>query len=296
MIETALHFFTPRFSNNHKARILHAQMILAIGFIVVVLQGLIYVGTYSKIAILGYAANISISEVITLTNLEREEKGLTQLKINEDLTEAARQKGLDMLANNYWAHISPQGVEPWAFFKDVGYEYRYAGENLARDFSNPTSAVEAWMASPSHRENLLSEKYEEIGIAVVEGDLNGVDTTIIVSLFGTRSNSKIEVPAVAAETDSETIAVAIAAEPEFKQAAVLEINENVSSTSIASPFSTTRIISIVVMGIISIALIIDIIEVERRKISRVSGRNFAHLVYLATIIMMIIALKVGEIL
>lgn len=125
------------------------------------------------VRILGYAANISSTEIVSLTNQKRTEAGVSSLIYNLQLEQAARQKGQDMIENDYWAHVAPDGTEPWVFFVDAGYKYRYAGENLARDFSNPQDAINAWMASPSHKDNLLSDKYKEIGIAVVEGDLGG---------------------------------------------------------------------------------------------------------------------------
>lgn len=305
MLEAAKHFFLPRFSNDQKARLLHAEIILVIALLITILQGAIYFGSRSQIAILGYAANISIEEVVNLTNNKRSENGLSTLTINQDLNAAAYLKGLDMLEKNYWAHVSPDGTEPWAFFADIGYDYRYAGENLARDFSNANSAIDAWMASPSHRDNMLSEKYEEIGIAVVEGDMNGQDTTIIVQLFGTRSTPQLAaVPEAAAETEETEIEPEVASEnievvsiPEAVAQEVTEIEQPIEAVSPkVSPFVTTQTISLIVMGLLAIVLIIDIIEVERRKISRIGGRKLAHLAYLFTIIAILVISKAGEIL
>ena len=66
-----------------------------------------------------------------------------------------------MIAKNYWAHNAPDGASPWSFFKNVGYRYLYAGENLARDFGDSASVVNAWMNSPTHRDNLLSGRYRK---------------------------------------------------------------------------------------------------------------------------------------
>lgn len=297
MFETIKHFSFPRFSNNQKARLLHSEIILILALLITGFQGLIYFGTYSKIAVLGYAANISVSDVVNLTNIKRAENGVEELTVNEDLSAAAYKKALDMIENNYWSHVSPSGVEPWSFFNSAGYEYRYAGENLARDFSSSTSAVDAWMASPSHRDNLLSTKYQEIGIAVIEGDLNGADTTIIVQLFGTKTSPRVAaVPQVAANTDEVNIVeVPVVEAQELPEVETVEEIATVNK-KVASPFITTRTVSLFVMGLLSIVLVIDIIEVERRKISRVSGRKFAHLAYLLTLIAILVISKAGEIL
>lgn len=307
MLETVLHFFTPRFSNNQKARLIHSEIILLIAFVITIFQGLIYFGSHSRVAILGYAANISIQEVVNLTNQKRETTGVSTLTLSDELSAAAHQKGLDMLNKDYWAHVSPDGLEPWYFFEKVGYKYRYAGENLARDFSSASAAVDAWMASPSHKENLLSDKYKEIGIAVVEGDMNGVDTTLIVQLFGTRTSPQLAAipeavaikespstePAVAAETketnDTSVVEVPIAEAQEIPQKPVAVVAPKVS------PFITAQSLSLFVIILLSVVLVIDIIEVERRKISRLGARKFAHLAYLLTIIVILIISKAGEI-
>ena len=59
------------------------------------------------------------------------------------------------------------------FIEQEGYQYIYAGENLAVDFSESSEVIEAWFDSPSHRENLLSHNYSEIGFAVINGELKG---------------------------------------------------------------------------------------------------------------------------
>jgi hypothetical protein len=134
--------------------------------------------------ILGYASDISVSEVIRLTNQERAKSGLTQLQINSELSNAAAGKARDMFEKQYWSHTSPSGTEPWDFITGAGYSYRVAGENLARDFSNTSSMVQAWMTSPTHRDNIMHPRYQEIGIAVVNGSLDGVETTLVVQMFG----------------------------------------------------------------------------------------------------------------
>ncbi len=184
--ESLFHFLFPSKKNDHKAGMLHSSSLVLLAVFLIGYQLLFQLLPYSGIRVFGYAANISPDEVIRLTNQKRAENGLPALVYNGALADAARRKADNMLALDYWAHVAPDGTQPWKFFSDAGYKYKYAGENLARDFSNPSSAVDAWMASPSHKSNLLSDKYKEIGIAVIEGDLAGADTTLIVQLFGTR--------------------------------------------------------------------------------------------------------------
>jgi hypothetical protein len=131
-----------------------------------------------------FFADVTENILIDLTNQERADLGLTPLKENIKLNEVAYQKAKDMLDNDYFAHSSPSGITPWYWFKNAGYNYRAAGENLAVGFVDSKEVVDAWIDSPSHRANLLNPNFQEIGIAVVTGELNGQETTLVVQSFG----------------------------------------------------------------------------------------------------------------
>src|SRR3989344_3041263 len=184
------HLFLPRESNNWRARLLHPSLILVLIIYVAWSQQLISGVSNRFPQILGFASQIPPEQIISLTNAERQSRGLASLKLNYDLSQAAQAKAGDMFARDYWAHVSPTGTQPWVFITDAGYSYRYAAENLARDFSDPNSIVTAWIASPSHRENLFSSKYQDIGVAVVDGKLGGQETTLVVQMFGTPVKSQ----------------------------------------------------------------------------------------------------------
>lgn len=139
--------------------------------------------------VLGFASNIAVQDVFNDTNKRRIENGLVPLRLNGQLSVAAQKKAQDMFAKGYWAHIAPDGATPWSFVLGSGYDYVYAGENLAKDFQNSDDVVNAWYASPSHRENLLSGNYQDIGLAVVNGVLNGFETTLVVQMFGAHQSS-----------------------------------------------------------------------------------------------------------
>lgn len=129
-------------------------------------------------------ASYSADQIIALTNQKRAESGLPALSTNGLLAQAAAAKAADMFVDNYWAHNSPSGKTPWSFIAAAGYKYVYAGENLARDFGDPDSVVNAWMASPSHRSNLLDRNFKEIGVAVSDGKLEGREGILVVQMFG----------------------------------------------------------------------------------------------------------------
>lgn len=320
-IERILHLTVPRDSNNHKAKLLHSSSLLIVSFVLVLIQLLITVFPKVNNKVLGYAANISPTEVIALTNQKRIAAGLSPLQENAALTQAAQAKGSYMLEKDFWAHVAPDGTQPWKFFADVGYKYKYAGENLARDFTNANAAVEGWMASPTHKDNMLSPNYKEIGIAVVEGDLNGVDTTIVVQLFGTKYSDKLPVAPLAqvsspspapsstssplastkptaspsvTPTPTPTITPEPSATPGFV-ASTETINQKKETQFLISPFVTTKGISLGIVFVLLIVLVIDGIIISRRRITRVGGRVFAHLAFLGMIIAIAIILKAGKI-
>lgn len=119
------------------------------------------------------------------TNTNRVADALSPLKPNALLELAAQEKANDMAANGYFAHTSPSGLTPWYWFQKVGYNFTYAGENLAVNFTDSEDVINAWMNSPSHRENILNGNFTEIGIATAQGTYNGKSAVFAVQLFGT---------------------------------------------------------------------------------------------------------------
>jgi len=168
-------------------------------------------------------STITTSRMVQLTNAERAKAGLAPLTVNSQLAQAAKEKGSDMLTHDYFAHISPSGVTPWFWISKAGYSYQIAGENLAIDFTEAEDVVAAWMASPSHKENLLRPEYTETGLAVVTGEFQGGTSTIVVHMFGKPSGSQVAAeivsttptptPKPATATPTPTPAPTVAATP-----------------------------------------------------------------------------------
>lgn len=141
----------------------------------------------TTIALLPQTADLSTitsSRIVELTNVERKQAGASTLKVSSLLTNAAQQKAQHMLDEDYFAHISPSGVTPWFWMAKVGYAYEMAGENLAIDFIEAEDVVAAWLASPSHRDNMLQAGYTETGVAVATGEFQDGTSTVVVHMFG----------------------------------------------------------------------------------------------------------------
>lgn len=136
-----------------------------------------------------FFADVTKTALIQLTNKERESLGLAPLNESPALDRAAFFKARDMLAKEYFAHQSPDGITPWYWFKQSNYPYKYAGENLAIGFIESEEVNNAWLESPAHKANIINAKYREIGIAVLRGNFQGNVTTLVVQMFGTKNAS-----------------------------------------------------------------------------------------------------------
>jgi hypothetical protein len=137
------------------------------------------------------AETITEKSVISLVNDDRSARGIPTLNENSELSHAAMEKAMDMVANNYFDHNSPSGLTPWYWIEKSNYNFRFAGENLAINFDDNTQQENAWMDSPSHRKNILNPKYHEIGVAVLKGKINGKLSILTVQMFGTKMNEAL---------------------------------------------------------------------------------------------------------
>ena len=299
------HLFLPHHTNNQRAKILHPSglsFIIGVFALIQIFMGQI---TRSFPQILGYASQIPPDEIVRMTNVERVNRGLSPLKLDSELSAAAAQKAADMFAKNYWAHVSPSGTQPWFFITASGYTYRYAGENLARDFSDPGSVIQAWLNSPSHRDNLLNSRYQDIGVAVVDGNLEGRDTTLVVQMFGTRL---VTAPVVSQESTSVVVyakedltgtpapTIAPAQNVPVSGSYLSATSQPAGGTSAFSPFEITKYISLGLLVIFALVLIADVILVRKRKIVRWTSKSFAHLIFIGILLIAALIVLRGQIL
>ncbi len=301
------HLFIPRESNNHRSKFLHHQSLLLV--IVFLLVGLSSSAVVHKNypSVLGISANISVQDLLSLTNQKRQENGLGNLTLNTQLSEAAQKKGEYMFAHNFWAHVAPDGTTPWVFIKNSGYEYLYAGENLARGFTTAPDATNAWMASPTHRENLLSPNYKDVGFAVLTGSLTGSDTVLIVQMFGTRYVAKNEDASAPEMVVVQSTPIPTPA-PTFVQVLPTKAAPIVSQAATNSPApavaaiqnnplidskSAKMNVGLFVLILFIAVLILDAVIVERKKIARVVAHNLDHIIFLLVILLAAILIGRG---
>jgi len=269
------HFFIPHEKNNYRAILLQPSFIGIFIAVYLLNQSLIKSLTITKPGILGYSSEITAQKVYQETNQQRLKLNLSSLHYNQKLSDSAVKKAEDMLKNNYWAHNSPTGATPWDFLKAEKYEYSIAGENLAKDFYDTNSMMKAWMNSPTHRDNIINSKYQEIGIGVVSGVLNGVKTTIVVQHFAT-------------PIDASTIVVD---QNDSNQNVLADTNIK----KLISPLDISKVVGSIMFILIIITLVIDGVITLRSGTRRFTGSSAGHIGFLAIIFMLLIFSHNGSI-
>lgn len=316
MISHLPHLFSHRPSNNQKARILHVEGLLVLLFVLIssnmLVRSLSY-GVGPLPAVLGFTSSITADETVKETNATRASYGLSQLSVNPALVSAAVAKGNNMCADQYWAHISPSGLTPWVFMKNAGYKYAVAGENLARDFSDTPSMVAAWMASPTHKANMVNAKYKEIGIAVVNCKLLGSDTALVVQMFGTQliagntgktTAQAIVAPEVKALT-TESSDVPVSDQVEGQESVprqienadpVLTLNTPIPTSqaiAIFTPLQAQKSVIVAILVLLILILILDMWLVQKHNTVRSGSRSLGHFLFFVAIFFLICIVRAG---
>ena len=115
----------------------------------------------------GTTANAFTTEVVSLVNDFRKKEGLSMLKQDDTLAEAAMFKANDMAKNNYFDHHSPKHGSLTNIMKKFNISYSSVGENIAQGQRTPKEVVDAWMKSPGHRQNIMNPNFTHIGVGYV---------------------------------------------------------------------------------------------------------------------------------
>jgi Cysteine-rich secretory protein family len=277
-------FLIPLQSNKYHPHSIRPNTLLFYVFLILAIQLFYNFSQTGQAKVLSYATDIRQGEIIKLTNTERAQAGAVDLRESSTLDQAAAKKAADMFAHDYWAHTSPTGTTPWFFFDQVGYKYTYAGENLARDFDTSSGVVAGWMASPSHRENLLSTNYTEIGVAVANGVLLDHDTTLVVQLFGRPSGQ----PVLGSSGTPELLASASV------QTAAPETDQSSPADLIAlSHLSASQKLILGILVFLFAFFLFDAWMVERRGGQATRGHSLAHSLVIGMMIVIFVSTSLG---
>ncbi len=195
-------YFIPHKVNDYKPHVFREVSALAIFVIVVCL----FLFAVSGPILIGkdFTALVLPKVLVDYANQDRDTKSYGHLAISPVLEKAAQLKANDMAENGYFAHKSPDGKTPWYWFKQVGYDFAYAGENLAVNFNDSIDVNTAWMNSPGHRANIMNDNFTEIGIATADGMYQGRKTTFVVQLFGRPAESEKSIVVTNKQTVTKT--------------------------------------------------------------------------------------------
>jgi hypothetical protein len=177
-------YFYPSHHNAYRPKVLHRSWLLFFLALVLASEGFLVANLVARQSDQNFLAAVVPAEVVALTNDERTQNELAPLTQNTQLTAAAQAKATDMAAKGYFSHVGPDGKTPWQWIQASGYQYQYAGENLAVRFINSADVVSAWMQSPTHRANIVKAVYADVGVGTAQGLFQGQMATYVVQYFG----------------------------------------------------------------------------------------------------------------
>lgn len=259
--------FIPHEGNNHRPCFLHGPNAHKIVLVVIALELILFVlPSVSFFKNSDFMAAVLPSVLNNLTNEKRAGANLNQLKTNSLLEQAALLKTADMASKSYFAHTSPEGFTPWHWLSVSGYRYVIAGENLAVFFTDSRDVTEAWMNSPTHRDNILRQGFTEIGTAVATGTYNGREAIFVAQYYArpvvatsVSTSAPISISQVSVPSTNSVVVSA----PAVTSTAVLGEETNTLGEfvekSMTSPRHTSNIALFIILGIVIFALTINFV-------------------------------------
>lgn len=273
------HHFLPHEHNGeqHRAHLISPTSLFLYFQIFVAVSAGIFLLKLALPNVLG-TVTFSASEIVSFTNAKRAESDLAELVENPKLAAAAHAKARDMFEVDYWAHNSPKGKTPWTFITIQDYKYVFAGENLARDFSDASSVVNAWMNSPSHKSNLLDKNFKEIGVAVESGKLGGREGILVVQMFGATNQP------VFAQKSLQTTDYRLQNGPVVSVRGEQTVAEAVAP-SFRGQIAASRAFSLLLLGSVMVLFVVEIVYSLRREHLRLSTSVVAHVAMLGFVLL-----------
>lgn len=120
------------------------------------------------------------NSILSLLNEVRAMNKLPLFHEDKRLDKSAKRKACDMRDRNYFEHQDPEGKWSWYLFREEGYVYTYASENIVQNTGKPIEDMFYLISSPEHRENILNPKLRDVGI--------GICGIYLVQHFGSTAN------------------------------------------------------------------------------------------------------------
>jgi len=257
-LERIRSIFVPQEGNEFEPPVLRQRALLGygVGLLVLKIVIILFILYFPKT---DFFAAINSQNLVNLINQARTAQNLSALNVSSKLNEAAGLKAQDMITNNYFDHTSPSGVSPWYWFSQAGYSFVWAGENLALHFTDTNAVFDAWMASPGHRDNILSPNFREIGMAIATGQIDGRQTTVSVLDFGSPSivQKKAAGPAKIEDLNQSVAKTKTVADEQKSNTAAQEIagqeNINLVQTPLAQLSVPSRVLGTFTINFVELA-------------------------------------------
>ena len=273
MISWLKKHFIPHTGNNHRPHFLRKESTRNIVGILIFLEIITFLlPTLAHINITGSMAAVLPSVLANLTNEERQAENLNTLTVNPLLNKAAEMKANDMATKSYFAHTSPEGKTPWYWLSQVGYNYQYAGENLAINFTDSKDVTNTWMASPTHKANIVKGNYTEIGTGIATGMYEGRETVFVAQVYANPLPKEVALKTVIQESvklwnvkdtaktlNVKEVTKVLGAEIDAQIAKAPIATPTFLQKAFASPRNSTNVIFFIIFGIIILSLILNII-------------------------------------
>ncbi|MDP2630787.1 MAG: CAP domain-containing protein [Candidatus Uhrbacteria bacterium] len=196
MRATLKKYFVPHEKNNYHPHVLHKKRVVLYGALGLGVKALVIAFVLSFPLSAYMAPDVlrdQAGKIVSLVNELRLQKGAQVLETVPALTSSSQAKADDMAKNHYFSHTSPDGKTVSSLELKYGYDYEFAGENLAMGFNSPKEVVDAWKKSATHYANLVDADFNNTGIGVKSGEYDGIATAFVAMHFGTpRVVQKVE--------------------------------------------------------------------------------------------------------
>ncbi len=186
-VSRAKDMFIPHPGNDYKPKILHPKRAVLYSSLALVCKGIVVLTILmipKQAFLLPDVLADQEQEMNRLIADFRASKNLPKLASNNKLESSSQMKANDMSAFSYFSHQGPEGRGLQYWMRTVGYDYTLAGENLAVGFSDVHDVLKAWIASPTHYQNLAEQEFIENGMGFSSGEFEGRSTVFIAHHFG----------------------------------------------------------------------------------------------------------------
>lgn len=253
MISWIKKYFIPHEGNDYRPYFLHGKNARTIVILLLLLELIVFI--VPTLTFVGVFNNSNLATVIpvvltTLINEERTHGQLENLTVSPILDQAAQMKADDMAKKSYFAHTSPDGQTMWNLLDTVQYQYDYAGENLAINFTDSKDVVMAWMNSPTHRANIVKPSYREVGTGLATGIYEGKETLFVVQVYANPQTSKI--------LGVEKEVTPVVSDPIVKVQTDTLPKPTVIEKVTASPRNTFNTLLYVIIALMLVALVLNV--------------------------------------